>query len=425
MSGSTHFQRLELADQQVLVIFPPVPEDSRGSAGSVVLLDGAASIFGVPLLRNTRYRFNGRSVTIVCVGKTRVEIFGEDVIACPPETIDSELPTLAKKLMPVSTAAAAAASLEGPVILVVGDKDTGKTTTCRHLANLFCADQARHSVTLVDVDVGQNSISIPTAIAAAFLEAPIPVDDDFCSVIPLVFFFGDKTVSETSRKRYLDICAWMHQSIQSLKHAKDNFRCGPVIINTMGWTRDLGYDLIKQLVSIFCVRHVLVTGGSPDALVEKLGSDFSMLGPGHLSIAKLRPNAIPESHKSALARNGLDRVRYRSSQLHQYFFGTLRTPLAPTRLVVFLKDVKLFDGRTLEEFPIKSLRPLTIAAVSAAPTEDRIPSMNVAGFVIITDIGKQTLTLLSPAPGKLPRPFLLVTDAINARTEDIPSLGAH
>lgn len=443
MSSSPKLQRIELQNLELCILFGPSWDE--GIFGGVVVLDGNASILGVTLRHNVRYRFSDRTITVVCLGKTRLDVTGDCVIF-PPQPIYTSLDALKTELVCASQAAAllADAKSQGPVILVLGGKESGKSTVCRHLANLFLShsnpaqklyptlgsvagselgvtsSSPPWGVTVVDLSIRQNAISCcPGSIAAAFLESPISVDDDFSSLIPLVFFFGDKDVTAASRKRYLDICAWMHQSIQSLKHAKPIFRAGPVIVDTIGWTRDLGYDILRQLISIFGVTDVVVTGGgSSDAVADSLKADFAFMS-GSLAIRRLDAYRVPSTvcGQSQVASCG-------SQQLHQYFFGTLRTPLSPTRLVVYLKDVVLLDARTLQEIPLRGLKPLSLAAVSTAPTRELCESKNVAGFVIITDIGKQTLTLLSPAPGKLPRPFLLVSDVVRAQPQDIPSLGA-
>lgn len=415
--------------------------------GSVILLEGTASIFGAPLRQNVRYRFISKSVTVVCVGRSRFDVAGY-FEAMPPRPLSSSIHELKLKLAQRSREAMLSTDRSGPVVLFVGDKDTGKSTACRHLANLFLTDGALHlptssqsarvtndngkaalsehadnksdscNVIYADLDVGQNAISCPGTVATVFLEAPVPVDDDFTTMIPLTFFFGDKSVTSLTRKRYLDICSWTMQSVLSVQKAKRAYCNGPVILNTMGWTRDVGYEMIKQLISICSVTDVVVTAGTPPTVLEQLQADFSFAR-DTLAFHKYDAGI----NGMALTRSGLDRVRCRSQQLHSYFHGTLRTPLVPSRLVVYLKEVVLLDAITLEVLPLKQLKPLTLAAVSTAPQQDMCGAMNVAGFVIITDIGKQTLTLLSPAPGKLPRPFLLVSTAVTAKTEDIPSMG--
>ena len=52
----------------------------------------------------------------------------------------------------------------------------------------------------------------------------------------------------------------------------------------------------------------------------------------------------------------------------------------------------------------------SMLAVSHAATPDQLLSMNVAGFVLITDVDivQRTITYLAPCPGALPGRYLIV-----------------
>jgi polyribonucleotide 5'-hydroxyl-kinase len=426
-SSSSRTERVELHSVEILVSF---------QEGNVVVLEGQASIFGAPLRPNVRYRFRERHITVQAIGKVRLDISG-DFSLRTPRALSTDLHEL-ETHFDLKRQAAQASNKPGPVILLVGDKDTGKSTACRTLANLALRSSASSrinqstsatkterddaaptkGIAFVDLDVGQGGITCPGSMASTFLEATIPVDEDFQTMIPLVLFFGDKSVTQQSRKRYLDLCSWTAQSVASVQLAKPGFRSGGVIINTMGWVRELGYELLKQVITMFDVTDIVVCGGN-QALLDGLTSDFAFAR-DRIEFHKFMAQNIPVE----TAKTGLDRIQLRHNQMASYFSGTLRTPLVPVRIVVYIKDVELVDAVTLEDFNIKLLRPLTIAAVSTAPQRELCASANVAGFVIITDIGKKTLTLLSPAPGALPRPFLLVAPAFTAKPELIPPFGA-
>ncbi|CUF23711.1 pre-mRNA cleavage complex II Clp1-like, putative [Bodo saltans] len=429
-SSSSRTERVELNTVEIFISF---------QVGSIVVLDGHASIFGAPLRPNVRYRFRERYLTVQAIGKVRLDING-DFSLRTPRALSTDLQELETRF-DLKRQNAQAANKTGPVILLVGEKDTGKSTACRTLANLALRSQSAivvpHStapgtkterddqqvsttkgIAFVDLDVGQGGITCPGSMASTFLESTIPVDEDFQTMIPLVLFFGDKSVTQQTRKRYLDLCSWTAQSIASVQLAKPGFRSGGVIINTMGWVRELGYDLLKQIITMFDVTDIVVCGGN-QTLFDGLSSDFSFAR-DRIEFHTFQLSSTP----SETAKTGLDRIQLRHTQLTSYFSGTLRTPLVPVRLVVYLKDVELIDAVTLEDFNMKLLRPLTVAAVSTAPQRELCASANIAGFVIITDIGKKTLTLLSPAPGALPRPFLLVAPTFMAKPELIPPFGA-
>merc|ERR1719204_2667960 len=77
----------------------------------------------------------------------------------------------------------------GPRVLIVGPKDCGKSTLTKILANY--AVRLGRKPTLVDLDVGQNMISIPGTVAAVFLERPMEVESGLDVVSPIVLFYGD------------------------------------------------------------------------------------------------------------------------------------------------------------------------------------------------------------------------------------------
>ena len=54
--------------------------------------------------------------------------------------------------------------------MVVGPQDVGKTTVCRLLVN-YAVRQSRRPI-YVDLDVSQNTLSVPGTIAATLVERP-------------------------------------------------------------------------------------------------------------------------------------------------------------------------------------------------------------------------------------------------------------
>lgn len=59
--------------------------------------------------------------------------------------------------------------LHGPVLMVVGPTDVGKSTLCRILLN-YAVRMGRRPI-FVDLDVGQGHVSIPGTIGNMNLEA--------------------------------------------------------------------------------------------------------------------------------------------------------------------------------------------------------------------------------------------------------------
>lgn len=76
----------------------------------------------------------------------------------------------------------------GPITLLAGPCDVGKSTLCRILLN-YAVRTGRRPV-FVDLDVGQGQISVPGSIGALLIERPASLDEGFSQEAPLVYNFG-------------------------------------------------------------------------------------------------------------------------------------------------------------------------------------------------------------------------------------------
>jgi polyribonucleotide 5'-hydroxyl-kinase len=382
------------------------------SDASVVLLDGDATVFGTPLRRYVTYAFPPGGIAIAAVGgNTRVEVSWRDgqSLVVPHDTLGNELhQTL--QAQRVEALAGTSSQGRGPTVLVVGNVDQGKSTLCRTLANRCVADgDGALGVAIVDVDVGQPAVACPGSVSAVFLREPTPVDEGLVASTPLSFFFGDKTLTQDTLGRYLDLCAALRQCVQQAAVTNRDFECGGTIINTMGWTDGIGFEVIAALIDIFRVTDVIVTGGDADLEKRVRGSVRNVPVRRYVNT-------------NILTRNGKVRAQARSSAISRYFSGTAKTRLAASRLVVPLAGLTLLDATTLKEVSASSLQPRTLCAVSTGLTAAEAGTANVAGFVLILDVGKTTLSLLAPSSGALPSSVLLVAWNITVPKENVPAI---
>jgi len=80
----------------------------------------------------------------------------------------------------------------GPIALVVGPTDVGKSTVCRILLN-YGVRAARRPI-FVDLDVGQGNMSVPGTVGAMMIERQASIEESgFPEQAPLVYFFGAPT----------------------------------------------------------------------------------------------------------------------------------------------------------------------------------------------------------------------------------------
>ncbi|KAJ8265595.1 hypothetical protein COCON_G00146940 [Conger conger] len=133
-----------------------------------------------------------------------------------------------------------------PVILVCGAKNTGKSTFNRHLINTLLNHTA--SVDYLECDLGQTEVTPPGCLSLFTVTEPLlgaPFTHQ-CTPEHMVFF------GETSCERDLD------RYLESLKFLWRSYsRETPVIINTMGWVKGFGFQLLVDFVRLFSVTHVV------------------------------------------------------------------------------------------------------------------------------------------------------------------------
>lgn len=385
---------------------------------TVTLLEGKASVFGCPMRQYTAYTFQRTGVSVAALSaQVRVEVNGDFQAAVVPS--DTAAAAIHASL-DASRVAAASAGSSGPVVLVTGAVDTGKSTLCSYLVNRAvaqetpAADRPPMAVSLVDVDVGQSGITCPGTIATTFVrECPEP-DEDLVAAVPLTFFFGDKTVTPATQERYLDMCSDVKRCLDLVGEQHTEFATGGTIINTMGWIEGLGLQLVTQLVDVMRVTDVVVTGSNPE-LAAKL-RQVTQLSARRVALHEYPANTNIFARKSAV------RSAARSARIHRYFCGTEQWPLSPVRLVVQVADVQLVDAVSCKPVQPSDIAPLTLCAVSHAASADASAKANVAGFVVVLDVAPTCIVVLAPAPGPLPSNVLLVSPGITLHAQDVPPL---
>ncbi|EPY34259.1 polyribonucleotide 5'-hydroxyl-kinase [Strigomonas culicis] len=286
--------------------------------------------------------------------------------------------------------------------MVIGAHNTGKTTLCRTLVNLG-VKLGQHSIAYIDVNVDQQSITCPGSVSASFIEAPVSLDEGFGTTMPLSFFFGDTRVDQTSRKRYLDLCAELAHATDSVARQRLLFSTGGAVINTMGSTAEFGIDLLMELCSLFAVTDVVVCGS--DAKLENdmynavgIGSSVSVMG-------------FPK-YTQMLPRDENTLAAARDRQLASYFIGTAHSPLLFARQTARVDEVSFLHALTLRPLAWNEVPVNRLAAVVWADTAEQAASANVAGFVVLFEVGKSFFSFASPSMGPVPKPFLLVSPTL-------------
>lgn len=141
------------------------------------------------------------------------------------------------------------------IIMVIGNKNTGKSTLSKLLLNsLLLKDSQDANVCYLDLDPGQSEFSIPYCLSLSSISEPI-----FAMNVPRVNdslvdckFFGYSSPQD-SPKSYVSIIKELIDTYNTEYRSKGQH----LIINTPGWVRGLGKELLIQLTDFVRPDHLL------------------------------------------------------------------------------------------------------------------------------------------------------------------------
>ncbi len=433
MSGGEIFQLEQDEELRIEV------ECAKDQTVSVELKSGMAEIFGTEMVQNQTYEFTSGSkfsvftyhgCQIYVRGKSEVRPYtSKETPMISYVNVHSALEEMRQKAEATQMAIAnEGAKVEpgtmktGPIVLVVGPTDVGKTTLCRLLLN-YAVRMGRRPL-YVDLDVGQGSLSVPGTIGSVLVERPASIEEGFSQTAPLVYHYGHKTPGHNP-PLYNRLISRMADVVRERMEANRKLEASGVIINTCGWVRGEGYKQLTHIAQAFEVSVILVLDN------ERVHNDLIRDMPEFVKVVWL-----PKSG-GVVERSQEQRAESRDLRIRRYFYGTSpRNSLYPHSFEVKFSELKdrLFKigapslpdscmplGMKQEDNQTKlvavqpsSARDLLNRALSvsfATAPEDLIVT-NVAGFVIVTEINadKQVLTVLSPQPRPLPDTLLLVSE---------------
>ena len=415
-------QIFELLSDEELRIEVECPPDE---IVQVELKSGTAEIFGTEMVVNTKYAFrNGTKIAVFTYHGCQILVLGkfEDIQPySSSETpvvmylnIHSALEGLRKE--------ADKNDGNGPVTMIVGPTDCGKSTLSKLLLN-YASRMGRKPI-FVDLDVGQGAISVPGTIGAVLVERPASIEDGtFSEAAPLVYHYGHKTPGQNPAL-YNKLVSRLADVVRQRASASREAKVGGVVINTCGWVRGEGYNQIRHIAQAFQVDVILVLDQ------ERLYNDLVRDMPEFVKIVWL-----PKSG-GVVTRTQEQRAESRDRRVKRYYYGMGQKLFPHTFDVKFsdLKD-KIFKigapalpdscmpiGMKSEDNQTKlvNVNPTPrdlqnhLLAVSFSSTTKELIVTNVAGFVLVTDVNveEQKVTLLSPQPKPLPDTLLLLSDIV-------------
>uniref|UniRef100_A0A1B6BXL4 Protein CLP1 homolog n=2 Tax=Clastoptera arizonana TaxID=38151 RepID=A0A1B6BXL4_9HEMI len=392
--------------------------ENKNESVTLEVKSGMAEIFGTELVKGKSYTFNtGAKVAVFTWQGCTIELRGKKNISY----IAKETPMMfylnCHACLEQLRAKAETENARGPVTMVVGPTDVGKSTVCRILLN-YAARMGRRPV-FVDLDVGQGQISVPGTIGAMLVERPASVDEGFSLQAPLVFHYGHKSLNQNSTLFTL-LVSRMAEVVQDRMAANKKANCSGIVINTCGWVKNEGYKHLVHAAQAFEVDVILVL--DQERLYNELVRDM----PNFVKVVLL-----PKSG-GVVERTQTYRIEARDNRVREYFYGG-KTPLHPHSFDVKFSELKIYKvgapalpdscmplGMKSEDCMTKlvSVQPgpnllhHLLAVSFATSVDDDVLQTNVAGFICVTNVDpdRQTITVLSPQPRPLPDTLLFLSD---------------
>lgn len=134
------------------------------------------------------------------------------------------------------------------VIFVCGTKNVGKSTFIRTLINTLLNHTT--SVDYLEGDLGQTEFTPAGCLSLSTVREPLlgPPFTHQCTPEHMIYY--GQSSCESDLDRYLE-------SLKSLWHRRSQSRETPIIINTMGWVKGFGFQLLVDMIRFFPVSHVV------------------------------------------------------------------------------------------------------------------------------------------------------------------------
>ncbi|GLH13385.1 hypothetical protein R5R35_007426 [Gryllus longicercus] len=392
--------------------------ESKNEKVTLELKSGVAEVFGTELVKGKLYTFTtGAKIAVFTWRGCVVELKGKVDVSYVAKETPQVMYLNAHACLEKLREKAGEENSRGPITMVVGPTDVGKSTLCRLLLN-YAVRMGRRPV-FVDLDVGQGQISIPGTIGALLVERPASVEEGFSQQAPLVYHFGHKAPNG-NLTLYNILVTRLAEEVQERMQANRRANASGVMINTCGWVKGDGYKHLTHVAQAFEVDVIIVL--DQERLYNELVRDM----PAFVKVVFLPKNG------GVVERSSGARAEARDARVREYFYG-MRSPLYPHSFDVRFNETKIYKigapslpdscmplGMKAEDNHTKlvavsagtNLLHHVLAVSFAASTEDDVIRSNVAGFICVTnvDMERQTMTVLCPQPRPLPKTLLLLSD---------------
>ncbi|KAI0231954.1 Cleavage polyadenylation factor subunit clp1 [Massospora cicadina] len=385
------------------------------------LVSGTAEVFGTELGKDVWYNFTDQKLAIftwhgceltisflvtslyhvISLSLTRFAFYAEG--SCTVDYIADETPMSSyiniHLALEGQRARSAREDVRGPTVLIVGPKDSGKSSLAKILLS-YAIKQGREPM-FIALDPNEGSVTMPGCLLAIPLKHQLDVEVGLSNTLA-------PTSEDESVPQPLIQVERLGEMLKRRLEVDKDLKSSGCIIDTCGLADDVGFKLHMHTIEALDVDAVLVVGH------ERLYSDLVRANKGSkVTILRLAKSGGVVNRDPALMRH------LQMKSIREYFYGCPGHDLSPSPNLVKFEDVSIFKvGEGVlapsSALPVELGEHLlhAILAVCGAETQDEATLLraNVHGFVYISEVdaAKRTLTLLMPCPGRLPKTFLLL-----------------
>lgn len=392
------------------------------------LKNGLAEVYGTELMKNRSYTFYGGSkIAVYTYHACSVELEGSPEVAYVAKETPMNFYLNIHALLDQMRDGAASIGDRGPVVLICGPSDVGKSTLTRILCNY--AVRSQRTPLLADLDVGQGCVSVPGTLGLNVVERQADVESGFSEVAPLVFHFGYQNPAGNINLYNL-IVSKMASAMAAKFEADRKIKASGCIINTCGWVTGAGFKALVNAIKAFDVGVVLVLDQ------ERLFNELER----ELPVQFVKLVFVPKSG-GVVVRTKQFRTEARDGRIREYFYGTpnkaVTSRFYPHSFDVPFSQMKVFkigapavpnsclpigmkaDDNQTKLTPITAIHQLvkhqllSMSSCSVAEKHHAVES-NIQGVICVTDIDPDagTVTVLSPQPRPLPTDCVFLTSDV-------------
>ena len=352
---------------------------------SIKVTSGNAEIFGTELATGNEYNFptgakgavftwNGAEIEVQ--GEVESEFVAEETSMVEAANVHFALESLRSQFdSPSNFPPSSSTDSVGPRVLVLGGKDSGKTSLCKTLT-AYATRLGRQPV-VVNIDPDQGHASIPGALTATVtarlldptsgsgwgssgITGPSPVQTQ----MPLAYFYGMAGLRDSAptpaggrdlpgsrRAVWRALATRMALAATSRMEEDHAARAAGCIIDTPAALADKKcYDLVEHVISEFSINVVLVLGS--ERLFSDLRRKFVPQGSAQTTSGEESVRVVKLSKsEGCVARDEAYMKALRAQQIRGYYFGDKGISLNPLTVMVGFDDITIYrysEGRLFD-----------------------------------------------------------------------------